>query len=76
MRWLMSLALAAAFAVGGLALTNTDVAATSGSGVLLSSGCGIKPIKPIPPIGCKDLRAVCTCDSEGKDCWWEWVCTG
>ena len=38
------------------------------------SGCGIKPIKPIPPIGCKDLLAECVCDNRGENCHWEWKC--
>ena len=38
------------------------------------SGCGIVPIKPITPIGCRDLRPVCHCDRTGRNCWWEWVC--
>lgn len=37
---------------------------------------GIKPIKPIKPIGCKDLVLMCTCDSDGTNCRWEWVCVG
>jgi hypothetical protein len=46
--------------------------------VLLMAGkavpqCAIKPIKPIPPIGCKDVRAVCECDTRGK-CEWVWIC--
>ena len=32
-----------------------------------AGGCGIKPIKPIPPIGCKDLVAQCRCDSSGQN---------
>ena len=31
------------------------------------------PIKPIPPIGCRDLSRQCACDSQGK-CQWVWVC--
>jgi hypothetical protein len=38
------------------------------------SGCGLKPIKPLVPIGCKDLVAECRCDSNGQNCRWEWVC--
>jgi len=38
------------------------------------SGCGIKPIKPIVPIGCKDLVAQCKCDSKGQNCSWQWIC--
>ena len=37
-------------------------------------GCGITPIKPIPPIGCKDLRPQCECDAYGHDCHIVWVC--
>jgi hypothetical protein len=39
-----------------------------------SEGCGITPIKPIPPIGCKDLAPVCQCDERGQRCHWGWVC--
>lgn len=42
--------------------------------VLLVTGCGIVPIKPIVPIGCKDLRAECVCDASGQNCEWQWVC--
>lgn len=35
--------------------------------------CGIKPIKPIPPIGCHDLVAQCIVDHEGH-AYWQWVC--
>ena len=43
-------------------------------GVCLSGDCGIVPIKPIPPIGCKDLTPVCLCDSRGQNCRWSWQC--
>ena len=40
--------------------------------------CGIEPIKPIPPIGCKDLEAECVCDKDPKTgalkCRWKWRC--
>ena len=39
-----------------------------------ASGCGFKPLKPLPPLGCKDLYAVCRCDQYGQNCYWEWVC--
>ncbi len=26
-----------------------------------ASGCGLMPIKPLPPLGCKDLVAECRC---------------
>ena len=37
-------------------------------------GCVILPIKPIPPIGCRDLAPQCVCDADGHDCHIEWVC--
>jgi hypothetical protein len=40
---------------------------------VLVAGCGIEPIKPIPPIGCRDTVARCVCDQRGN-CYWEWVC--
>lgn len=39
-----------------------------------AAGCGIVPIKPIPPIGCKDLKPECVCDSTGQKCSWVWKC--
>jgi len=36
--------------------------------------CGLKPLKPIPPAGCRDLIALCVCDRDGRNCRWEWVC--
>jgi hypothetical protein len=42
--------------------------------VCASGSCGIVPIKPIPPIGCKDLEPQCVCDQHGQNCHWTWVC--
>lgn len=42
--------------------------------VSAQSGCGIKPLKPIVPIGCSDLEAECVCDDRGRNCKWKWVC--
>jgi hypothetical protein len=36
--------------------------------------CPIKPIKPIIPLYCKDLKAECICDAQGKNCKWQWSC--
>ena len=46
-----------------------------GSGVAYAqvSSCGIPPIKPIVPIGCRDLVPVCQCDASGR-CYWTWQC--
>jgi hypothetical protein len=44
------------------------------AGTVYAGTCGIVPIRPIPPIGCKDLRPVCVCDANGNNCRWEWVC--
>lgn len=38
------------------------------------TGCGLKPLKPLVPLGCRDLVAECRCDSRGQNCHWEWVC--
>ena len=38
------------------------------------SGCGLKPLKPLVPLGCADLVAQCVCDQKGKSCRWTWVC--
>lgn len=38
-----------------------------------AGNCGIVPIKPIPPVGCRDLSPVCVCDAQGN-CAWQWQC--
>ena len=37
-------------------------------------GCGLKPLKPLPPLGCTDLCAQCQCNATGSDCRWVWIC--
>lgn len=39
-----------------------------------ADGCGLEPLKPLVPLGCKDLAPVCTCDSNGDHCHWDWIC--
>ncbi len=41
---------------------------------LSAATCGIPPIKPVTPIGCKDLRPECVCDEKGQNCGWRWIC--
>lgn len=41
---------------------------------LMFGFCGIVPIKPIPPLGCRDVTPVCVCSADGRACWFEWVC--
>lgn len=39
--------------------------------------CGIKPLKPIPPIGCQKVDWICVCslvDGGCADCHWELYC--
>ena len=41
------------------------------------SGCGLPPLKPLPPLGCKDLVARCQCveTADGDlNCDWVWDC--
>jgi hypothetical protein len=35
--------------------------------------CGVKPVRPVPPVGCRDLVAQCVVDSQGNAAW-QWVC--
>ena len=35
--------------------------------------CAIKPIKPIPPVGCKDVTPQCVTNSNGQS-YWTWIC--
>jgi hypothetical protein len=41
-----------------------------------SAQCGLRPteLKPLPPLGCKDMVQVCTCDKSGQNCHWVWAC--
>ena len=49
--------------------------AGSGPSVTAAAGsCGLKPLKPLVPLGCDDLRAECVCDEKGKNCKWQWIC--
>ncbi len=38
-----------------------------------SAQCAIKPIKPIPPLGCKDVTPQCVTNSNGQS-YWTWIC--
>ena len=61
----------------GLALA--AAALTFGAVVYVSEvdaqlGCGIAPIPPIPPIGTTKCTPVCVCDSNGRNCKWQFEC--
>ena len=54
----------------GMVLVNPDP-------VCAAQGCGLKPLKPLTPLGCDDLVARCQCspDSNGTlHCEWVWDC--
>ena len=38
-----------------------------------AQGCN-QTMKPLTPLGCKDLVARCVCDGQGKNCHVEWDC--
>jgi hypothetical protein len=42
--------------------------------VVYAGTCGLVPLKPLIPLGCKDLKPECVCDSQGQNCHWVWVC--
>lgn len=39
----------------------------------VSAQCAIQPIKPIPPLGCKDVTPQCVSTSNGQS-YWTWIC--
>ena len=41
---------------------------------LPQGGCGLVPLKPLPPLGCKDLVPRCVCEQSGRNCRWVWDC--
>ena len=34
----------------------------------------LPPMKPLVPVGCRDLALLCVCDANGANCHWQWVC--
>ena len=36
--------------------------------------CGLRPLKPLVPLGCADLVAQCECDARGRNCRYVWIC--
>lgn len=38
-----------------------------------AQSCGVTPVKPVAPVGCRDLVARCVLDSNGHT-HWEWIC--
>jgi hypothetical protein len=44
--------------------------------VCAQAGCGLTPLKPLLPLGCKDLLPRCQCVSTdtGTTCRWVWDC--
>ncbi len=43
----------------------------------ISASCGARPIKPIKPLGCSgEMVAACSCDKNGRNCGWIWICSG
>lgn len=41
--------------------------------VLLAIGCTFTPLKPLVPMGCRDIVPECLCDADGN-CQWVWHC--
>ena len=62
------------WAIFCLALTLSLLLLALAPAPAVCKSCGIKPIPPIPPIGCRDMRAVCVCDDSGRRCAWQWIC--
>lgn len=62
----MRLLLLATIALSGLLLTPVVLPAAA-------QGCGIPPIPPLPPIGCRTMHPECICDGAGN-CHWEFEC--
>ena len=44
--------------------------------VCAQAGCSLTPLKPLLPLGCKDLIARCECETTdtGTTCRWVWDC--
>lgn len=57
-----------------LAAVILGVLGPASSSLAQLNGCGIAPIPPVPPVGCKAMRPVCVCDSRGQNCHWQFQC--
>lgn len=61
-------------------LTMWFLAALVAAGLLLApkpicaGDCGLLPLKPLIPLGCKDLSPQCVCNAKGDKCAWQWQC--
>ena len=42
--------------------------------VCAEGGCGLPPLKPLPPLGCADLIAHCQFDENADNCRCVWEC--
>ena len=42
--------------------------------ILLFGSCGLEPLKPLVPLGCRDIVPECVCDVYGQNCHWVWYC--
>jgi hypothetical protein len=53
-----------------------SVSATPGCSQAMSCGIELVPLKPLPPLGCSDLKRECVCDTSKTPakCGWAWVC--
>lgn len=65
---------AAALVVGACLLIGGAVFIPKSDACAWGGGCGLKPLKPLTPLGCRDLVPICECDSSGSNCAWRWVC--
>lgn len=45
-----------------------------GVGIVWADSCGYPPLKPLIPVGCKDIVLVCQCDEHVRNCHWAWIC--
>jgi len=62
-----SILLAGVFALTALAIPFPTETAFAGW------GCGLPPLTPLTPLGCKSMEPQCVCDNT-DNCHWEFVC--
>jgi hypothetical protein len=39
----------------------------------MAAGCGVAPLPPKLPVGCRGMQPTCVCDAAGN-CHWEFLC--
>lgn len=57
-----------------LLISTSILAFAIGPAPICGGDCGVMPVKPVVPVGCRDIKPACVCDAAGRKCAWQWRC--